>query len=770
MTGQPRAFLQYNNRTGGIEISCIRHYFEWRYFRPPGHCINQFRPGLDIYKSASIHPDISEKFPPGKHKAEPFDMSYYKCVWTLRHDIEKWDPDYLFVKNTNENWIIRNREDKYYKSILNEQGEWVWPNSLIIISDSDNPDTDNALGLYMPHSEFNKNETIGVNQTTGLIAYKDNRRQSINASEVPRRIPTMSKFGFVSYTNGILNRNRLPEDIYEAYRFDVFILKGSPNEIWETVQKIENLEPIWNFNINQEGWQGTSGFEYSSANSTISLLLNEKEESVYSPDSLLVDTDLHKFVSLRIKNQSTSTNLEFSFLKYNDEVRYKQVLNIQAESDQWQVIKLNISENPDWDGMIRNFELRIPASSGKLDFDLIAISADDGIIDCNGVFEGSAYLNNCGDCVGGNSNIRIYNEWNFDSLNNWVLNARLEGTANNGIANLSVTGNDPYMNFDGSVCLNTNEYKHLRVRITNNTDGTQAALFYQNDVTNTWKHKGFPVSNDGSNFKIYDINLANLDDWEGNIYNIRFDPPGSSGTFSLDYLALLKDNSYSLTVNNGTGGGSFDEGTLVNITAYPPPSAEQDFLAWTGDVTNVADIYDDTTTITMPAAAVELTPTFTDISYKLTVNNGTGGGSYPENTEVSITANAPPSVDSVFYQWTGDVANVANVNDDTTTVTMPAAAIELTATYEAISSIDKVRPLSRESGVQIYPNPARGIIIIEATEAFEIVVFDVVGQILYNKQYSATSCNIDVSSWKGGIYFVNIQCAGKVYNQKLIVE
>jgi hypothetical protein len=45
------------------------------------------------------------------------------------------------------------------------------------------------------------------------------------------------------------------------------------------------------------------------------------------------------------------------------------------------VITLNISENPDWDGMIRNFELRIPASSGKLNFDLIAISAD-GIIDC----------------------------------------------------------------------------------------------------------------------------------------------------------------------------------------------------------------------------------------------------------------------------------------------------------------------------------------------------------------------------------------------------
>jgi hypothetical protein len=101
---------------------------------------------------------------------------------------------------------------------------------------------------------------------------------------------------------------------------------------------------------------------------------------------------------------------------------------------------------------------------------------------------------------------------------------------------------------------------------------------------------------------------------------------------------------------------------------------------------------------------------------------------------------------------------------------MPAAAVELTATYEAISSTDKVRPFSRELGVQIYPNPARGIVIIETTEAFEVVVFDVVGQIMYNKQDAATSCNIDVSSWKSGIYFVNIQCAGKVYNQKLIVE
>ena len=116
------------------------------------------------------------------------------------------------------------------------------------------------------------------------------------------------------------------------------------------------------------------------------------------------------------------------------------------------------------------------------------------------------------------------------------------------------------------------------------------------------------------------------------------------------------------------------------------------------------------------------------------------------------------------------MANVADVNDDTTTITMPAAAIELTATYAAISSIDKDRPFSRESGVQLYPNPAMGIVNIETTEASEVKVFDVVGQTMYNNRHTETLHNIDVSNWKSGVYFVNIHCAGKVYNQKLIVE
>ncbi|MBI3858134.1 MAG: hypothetical protein HY293_20830, partial [Planctomycetes bacterium] len=66
--------------------------------------------------------------------------------------------------------------------------------------------------------------------------------------------------------------------------------------------------------------------------------------------------------------------------------------------------------------------------------------------------------------------------------------------------------------------------------------------------------------------------------------------------------------------------------------------------------------------------------------YTLTVNSGTGDGSYASGTAVTITANAP-AAGMLFDQWTG--ATVANATASTTTLTMPAANTTVTATYAA---------------------------------------------------------------------------------------
>ena len=69
-------------------------------------------------------------------------------------------------------------------------------------------------------------------------------------------------------------------------------------------------------------------------------------------------------------------------------------------------------------------------------------------------------------------------------------------------------------------------------------------------------------------------------------------------------------------------------------------------------------------------------------TYALTVNGGLGAGSFVQGAVVNISANPAPE-GQVFDAWTGNVATVANAQSPTTTVTLPAGAVSVTATYKA---------------------------------------------------------------------------------------
>ena len=64
--------------------------------------------------------------------------------------------------------------------------------------------------------------------------------------------------------------------------------------------------------------------------------------------------------------------------------------------------------------------------------------------------------------------------------------------------------------------------------------------------------------------------------------------------------------TYTLTVNNGTGGGSHLPGTQVTVTANPAPAGQQ-FVNWTGNVEFLASSTSATTTVTMPSSAMTIT-------------------------------------------------------------------------------------------------------------------------------------------------------------------
>ncbi|GAH76879.1 unnamed protein product, partial [marine sediment metagenome] len=72
-------------------------------------------------------------------------------------------------------------------------------------------------------------------------------------------------------------------------------------------------------------------------------------------------------------------------------------------------------------------------------------------------------------------------------------------------------------------------------------------------------------------------------------------------------------------------------------------------------------------------------------TYTLTVNSGSGDGDYTESTVVDIDADSPPSGQE-FDEWIGDTSEIASVTSASTTITMPASAAEITATYESVAT------------------------------------------------------------------------------------
>jgi hypothetical protein len=67
--------------------------------------------------------------------------------------------------------------------------------------------------------------------------------------------------------------------------------------------------------------------------------------------------------------------------------------------------------------------------------------------------------------------------------------------------------------------------------------------------------------------------------------------------------------------------------------------------------------------------------------FVLAVHSGTGGGSYDGAQVIQVAANLPPA-GKVFDRWTGDTAGLASAFDSRTRLTMPAADVTITATYE----------------------------------------------------------------------------------------
>ena len=140
--------------------------------------------------------------------------------------------------------------------------------------------------------------------------------------------------------------------------------------------------------------------------------------------------------------------------------------------------------------------------------------------------------------------------------------------------------------------------------------------------------------------------------------------------------------SYSLTVNNGTGGGVFTEGASVTIIANEPATGKK-FSGWTIEGISGLDTTKTSLTFNMPANVVTATANYGDIVYTVTVNGGTGAGTYKEGASVTIAANEP-TIGKKFSGWTIEGISGLDTTQKSITFNMPANTVTATANYEDI--------------------------------------------------------------------------------------
>ncbi len=252
---------------------------------------------------------------------------------------------------------------------------------------------------------------------------------------------------------------------------------------------------------------------------------------------------------------------------------------------------------------------------------------------------------------------------------------------------------------------------------------------------------------------------------DGNTDNPRTIIVTENKTYIASFEALPQQ--YTITVMSASeaqgtvsGGGTFDEGTEIQISATANEGFR--FVAWNdGNTDNPRTII--VTENKTYIASFEALPqqyTITVMSASEAQGSVAGGGTFDEGTEIQISATANEGF--VFVTWNdGNTDNPRTivVTGDATYIASfgPASGIEGNETFD----------------ISLYPNPASDILNITSSEEIsEIEIVNVMGQVVFRMEVNGDNAVCDVNGLANGTYIVRIHTtnAGTISHRKFVKE
>ncbi|MEX0988367.1 MAG: T9SS type A sorting domain-containing protein [Bacteroidales bacterium] len=237
---------------------------------------------------------------------------------------------------------------------------------------------------------------------------------------------------------------------------------------------------------------------------------------------------------------------------------------------------------------------------------------------------------------------------------------------------------------------------------------------------------------------------------------------------------------YPLSVQNGTGDGSFYQGSNISIVANPAPSGYL-FEQWSIESGSpvISDIHAANTTLTMGNGPAVILASFLEEHYPLTVQNGTGDGNYTPGTIVTIQADQATEGHS-FDQWIIESGNpvISDIHASSTTLTMGNVLASVSATFiEDVTGIFLNGSLQK---VHIFPNPGTNefsvALSLETTANISISLQDLSGRILENMVMNQQILpgnqviNLPVSGIEPGTYILRISIDDTLSTRMVIIN
>ena len=216
-----------------------------------------------------------------------------------------------------------------------------------------------------------------------------------------------------------------------------------------------------------------------------------------------------------------------------------------------------------------------------------------------------------------------------------------------------------------------------QVTVTNGTASVPTAK-YQEEITVTANAPATDMY-----FDKWEVTGITLSDEDLAKSTLTFQMPAGNVTFTATYLSVTK---YEIVVVDGTKDKSpAKAGETITITANPAKPGKV-FDKWTCETAGVTIEFESATssktTFVMPACEITIKAHFRDIeaapSIEIKVEGGTGGGTYKQGDEVTVTAEDKES--KVFKCWKDESGKIVSTEKSYTFKV--TGATTLTAVYE----------------------------------------------------------------------------------------